>query len=207
VPVRWLSSTPLVLSLHPSVPAKSVKELVALAQQKRSIFTAGGNDVGSTAHLSAEMFNQMAGLKSTVVHYRGGGPAVIALISGETDYIFATAPSIMPHIKSGKAKALAVTTEKRSPAFPDLPTMSTIYPGFVSDNWYAMFFPKNTPRPVVDRMNAAVKKALDSAEVKNFMTREALETVASSPEELTAKFKSDSARYAKVIQAANIKVE
>jgi tripartite-type tricarboxylate transporter receptor subunit TctC len=207
VPVSWLSTTPLVLSLHPSVPAKSVKELVALAQQKRSIFTAGGNDVGSTAHLSAEMLNQAAGLKTTVVHYRGGGPAVIALISGETDYIFATAPSIMPHIKSGKAKALAVTTEKRSPAFPDLPTMSTIYPGFVSDNWYAMFFPKNTPRPIVDRMNAAIKKALDSAEVRNFMTREALEAVASSPEELTAKFKSDSARYAKVIQAAHIKVE
>ena len=207
VPVSWLSSTPLVLSLHPSVPAKSVKELVALAKGKPSIFTAGGNDVGSTAHLSAEMFNQMAGLKSTVVHYRGGGPAVIAVIAGETDYIFATAPSIMPHIKSGKAKAIAVTTEKRSAAFPDLPTMNTFYPGFVSDNWYAMFFPKNTPRPIVDRMNAAIKKALDSAEVKNFMTREALEPVASSPEELTAKFKTDSARYAKVIKAANIKVE
>jgi tripartite-type tricarboxylate transporter receptor subunit TctC len=207
VPISWLSSTPLVLSLHPSVPAKSVKELVTLAKGKPSIFTAGGNDVGSTAHLSAEMFNQMAGLKSTVVHYRGGGPAVIAVVSGETDYIFATAPSIMPHLKSGKAKALAVTTEKPSPAFPELPTMSTFYPGFVSDNWYAMFFPKNTPRPIVDRMNAAVKKALDSGEVKNFMTREALETVASSPEELTAKFKTDSARYAKVIKAANIKVE
>ncbi|RPI43918.1 MAG: tripartite tricarboxylate transporter substrate binding protein, partial [Betaproteobacteria bacterium] len=99
MPVSWLSSTPLVLSLHPSVPAKSVKELVALAKQKPTIFTAGGNDVGSTAHLSAEMFNQIAGLKSTVVTYRGGGPAVIALISGEIDYIFATAPAIMPHIK------------------------------------------------------------------------------------------------------------
>jgi tripartite-type tricarboxylate transporter receptor subunit TctC len=206
-PVSWLSSTPLVLSLHPSVPAKSVKELVALARQKPTLFTAGGNDVGSTAHLSAEMFNQMAGLKSTVATYRGGGPAVIALISGEIDYIFATAPSIMPHIKSGKAKPIAVTTEKRSFAFPELPTMSSIYPGFVSDNWYAMFFPKNTPRPVVDRMNAAVKKALDSPDVKTFMTREALEAVGSSPEALTAKFKSDSALYAKVIKAANIKVE
>jgi len=206
-PVSWLSSTPLVLSLHPSVPAKSVKELVAIARQRPTIFTAGGNDVGSTAHLSAEMFNQMAGLKSTVATYRGGGPAVIALISGEIDYIFATAPSIMPHLKSGKAKALAVTTEKRSVAFPDLPTMTSLYPGFESDNWYAMFFPKNTPRPIVDRMHSAIKKALDSAEVKTFMAREALETIASSPEELTAKFKSDSARYAKVIKAANIAVQ
>jgi tripartite-type tricarboxylate transporter receptor subunit TctC len=85
--------------------------------------------------------------------------------------------------------------------------MSTVYPGFVSDNWYAMFFPKNTPRPIVDRMNAAIRKALDSAEVKTFMSREALEAIASSPEELTAKFKSDQARYAKVIKAAGIKVE
>jgi tripartite-type tricarboxylate transporter receptor subunit TctC len=158
------------LSVHPSVPAKSVNDLVALAKQKPSIFTAGGNDVGSTAHLSAEMFNQMSGLKSTIVTYRGGGPAVIALIGGEIDYIFATAPSVMPHIKSGKAKALAVTTAKPSPAFPDLPPMSTIYPGFVSDNWYAMFFPKNTPRPVVDRMNCD-QEALDSSGSKNIQAK------------------------------------
>lgn len=207
VPVSWLSSTPLVLSLHPSVPATSVKELIGLVKQKQSLFTAGGNDVGSTAHLSAEMFNQMAGLKTPVVTYRGGGPAVIALISGEIGYIFATAPSIMPHLKSGKAKALAVTTEKRSAALPDLPTMTSIYPEFVSDNWYAMYFPKNTPRPIVDRMNAAIKKALDSPDVKTFMAREALDSIASSPEELTAKFNSDSARYAKVIKAAGIKTQ
>jgi tripartite-type tricarboxylate transporter receptor subunit TctC len=207
VPVSWLSSTPLVLSLHPSIPVKSVKELIALARQKQALFTAGGNDVGSTAQLSAEMFNQMAGLKTPVVTYRGGGPAVIALISGEISYLFATAPSIMPHIKSGKAKAIAVTTEKRSPAFPDLPTMTSIFPEFVSDNWYAMYFPKNTPRPIVDRMNAAIKKGLDSPEVKGFMVREALDSVASSPEELTAKFNRDAERYAKVIKAANIKVQ
>ncbi len=207
VPVSWLSTTPLVLSLHPSIPVKSVKELIALARQKQSLFTAGGNDVGSTAQLSAEMFNQMAGLKTPVVTYRGGGPAVIALISGEISYLFATAPSIMPHLKSGKAKAIAVTTERRSPALPDLPTMTSIFPEFVSDNWYAMYFPKNTPRPIVDRMNAAIKKGLDSPDVKAFMVREALESVASSPEELTAKFNRDAARYAQVIKAANIKVQ
>lgn len=205
VPVSWLSTTPLVLSIHPSVPAKSVKDLVGLAKKRQSI--AAGNDVGSTAHLSAEMLNQYAGLKTTVATYRGGGPAVIALISGEVDYLFATAPSIMPHLKSGKAKPLAVTTEKPSAALPDLPTMNSIYPGFISDNWYAMYFPKNTPKPIVDRMNAAIKKALDAPEVKSFMTREALEVIASSPEGLTEKFKNDSARYAKVIKAAGIKVE
>ncbi|MCC6531825.1 MAG: tripartite tricarboxylate transporter substrate binding protein [Burkholderiales bacterium] len=206
-PVSWLSSTPLVLSLHPSVPAKSVKDLVALAKAKPAFMNAGGNSVGSTAHLSAEMLNQMAGIKSTVLTYRGGGPAVIALISGETDYIFATAPSIMPHLRSGKAKAIAVTTAKPSSAFPHLPTMNTIYPGFESDNWYAVFFPKNTPRAIVERMNAEIRKALAADEIRKFMAQEALDPVASSPEELTAMFKRDIDKYAKVIRFANIRLD
>jgi tripartite-type tricarboxylate transporter receptor subunit TctC len=207
VPVSWISSTPLVLSLHPSVPAKSVKELVALAKRAQNPMNAGGNTTGSTAHLTAEMFNQVVGIQSTVVTYRGGGPAVIALISGEIDYIFATAPSIMPHLKSGKAKALAVTTPKRSSALPDLPTMNSIYPGFESDNWYAMFYPKGTPRPIVDKLNAEIKKALDTAEIKAFLPREALDPVASTPEELTALLRQEIDKYAKVIRLANIKVE
>ncbi len=207
VPVSWISSTPLVLSLHPSVPAKSVKELVALAKRAANPMNAGGNTAGSTAHLSAEMFNQAVGIKSTVVTYRGGGPAVIALISGEIDYIFATAPSVMPHLKSGKAKALAVTTPKRSSALPDLPTMSSMYPGFESDNWYAMFFPKGTPRPIVDRLNGEIRKALDTPEIKAFYPREALDPVASSPEELSALLKREIEKYAKVIRLAGIRVE
>jgi len=206
-PVSWISSTPLVLSLHPSVPAKSVKELVALAKRTPASMNAGGNTAGSTAHLTAEMFNQVVGIKSTVVTYRGGGPAVIALISGEIDYIFATAPSIMPHLKSGKAKAIAVTTPKPSSALPALPTMNSIYPGFESDNWYAMFFPKGTPRPVVDKLNAEIRKALATAEIKAFLPREALEPVASSPEELSALLRREIDKYAKVIQLANIRVD
>ena len=206
-PVSWISSTPLVLSLHPSVPAKSVKELVALAKRTPASMNAGGNTAGSTAHLTAEMFNQVVGIKSTVVTYRGGGPAVIALISGEIDYIFATAPSIMPHLKSGKAKAIAVTTPKPSSALPELPTMNSIYPGFESDNWYAMFFPKGTPRPVVDKLNAEIRKALATAEIKAFLPREALEPVASSPEELSALLRREIDKYAKVIQLANIRVD
>ena len=207
VPVSWISSTPLVLSLHPSVPAKSVKELVALAKRGQNPMNAGGNTSGSTAHLTAEMFNQVVGIKSTVVTYRGGGPAVIALISGEIDYIFATAPSVMPHIQSGKAKALAVTTPKRSSAFPDLPTMNSMYPGFESDNWYAMFYPKGTPRAIVDKLNSEIKKALGTAEMKAFMPREALDPVASTPEELTALLRQEIDKYAKVIRLAGIKVE
>lgn len=206
-PISWISSTPLVLSVHPSVPAKSVKDLVALAKRSPKNLNAGGNTAGSTAHLTAEMFNQVAGLNSTVLTYRGGGPAVIALISGEIDYIFATAPSIMPHLKSGKARALAVTTPKRASALPELPTMNTFYPGFESDNWYAMFYPKGTPRPIIDRMNEEIRKALQTPEVKAFMPREALDPVASSPEELAALLQREIPKYAKVIKAANIRVE
>ena len=209
-PISWISSTPLVLSLHPSVPAKSVKELVGLAKRATTSgkpMNAGGNTAGSTAHLTAEMFNQVVGVKSTVVTYRGGGPAVIALISGEIDYIFATAPSIMPHIKSGRARPLAVTTPKPSSALPDLPTMSSIYPGFESDNWYAMFYPKATPKPIIDKMNSEIKKALATPEMKNFMPREALDPVASTPEELAALLKREIAKYAKVIKLAKIPVD
>ncbi len=206
-PISWISSTPLVLSVHPSVPAKSVGELVALAKAKPGVFNAAGNSAGSTAHLSAEMLNQAAGLKSTVLTYRGGGPAVLALISGEADYLFATAPSIMPFLKSGKARALAVTTPKRSSVLPDLPTMNSIYPGFESDNWYAMFFPKGTPKPIVDKMNAEIRKALDTPEIRAFMPREALDPVASTPEELSALLKREIVKYANVIKRANIKLE
>jgi len=207
VPVSWISSTPLVLSLHPSVPVRSVKELVALAKRTPGGMTAGGNIAGSTSHLTAEMFNQVVGIKSTVVNFRGGGPAVISLISGETDYLFATAPSVMPHIRSGKARPIAVTTPKRSSALPDLPTMNTIYPGFEADNWYAMFYPKATPKPIIAKLNAEIRKALDAPEVKAFYPREALDPVASSPEELSALLRREIEKYAKVIKTANIRVE
>lgn len=206
VPVSWISTTPLVLSVHPSVPAKSVKELVALAK-RTSNMNAAGNTAGSTAHLTAEMFNQVAGLKTTVLTYRGGGPAVIALVSGEVDYLFATAPSIMPHLRSGRARALAVTTLNRSSALPDLPTMDSFYPGFESGNWYAMFYPKGTPRALVDRMNAEIRKALNAPEVKAFYPKEALDPVGSSPEELAALLKRETEKYAKVIREANIRVQ
>lgn len=206
-PISWISSTPLVLSLHPSVPARSVKELVALAKRTPGNMNAAGNAAGTTSHLTAEMFNQVVGIKSIVLTYRGGGPSVIALISGEADYLFATAPSIMPHLRSGRARALAVTTPKPSSAFPDLPTMNSIYPGFEADNWYAMFYPKGTPKAIIAKMNAEIRKAIETPEMKAFYPKEALDPVASTPEELSALLKREIEKYAKVIRTANIRVE
>ena len=206
MPVSWVSSTPLVLVVHPSVPAKSVKELVALAK-KTGKMNAGSNGAGTTSHLSIEMLKQMAGVSVAHIPYKGGGPAMAALYSGETDLLFATGPVAATQMKSGRVRGLAVTTAKKSSAFPDLPTMSSFYPGFESDNWYAMFFPAGTPKAIVDRLNSEIGKALKGKDLRDFMVREALDPVASSPEQLEANFKREIARYAKIIKAGNITVE
>jgi len=203
-PISWITSAPLVLSVHPSVPAKSVRELIELAKARPGMLNAAVNSLGSTSHLSAEMLQQTAGIKTSIVPYRGGGPAVASLVGGETDFLFATAPSVMPHLKSGRVRALAVTTPKPSSALPDLPTMNSVYPGFESDNWYAMYFPKGTPQALVEKMNAEIRKALQTEDVRNFMVREGLDPVASSPAELAGLIKREIPKYARVIQRGHI---
>jgi tripartite-type tricarboxylate transporter receptor subunit TctC len=206
-PVSWVSSVPLVLVEHPSVPAKTVQELVALTKKRGGKMNAGSNGSGTTSHLSVEMLKQLAGAEVTHIPYKGGGPAITALISGEVDFEFATALAAQPHIKSGKVRALAVTTAKRSSAFPNLPTMESLYPGFESDNWYAMFFPAGTPKEIVAKLNAEIAKAIKSPEVHDFMSKEGADPVASSPQELAQYFKREVAKYAKIVKAANIQVE
>jgi tripartite-type tricarboxylate transporter receptor subunit TctC len=205
-PVSWISSTPLVLVVHPSVPVKSARELVALAKKTGGL-NAASNGAGTTSHLSIEMLKQLTGVKVTHIPFKGGGPSIVSLASGETDMLFATGPVATPQVKAGRVRALAVTTAKKSSAFPDLPTMTSIFPGLESDNWYAMFFPTGTPRPIIDKLNAEIAKALKSKDIQDFMPREALDAVASSPEQLEANFKREIARYAKIIQAGNIKLD
>ncbi|HXF66758.1 MAG TPA: tripartite tricarboxylate transporter substrate binding protein [Burkholderiales bacterium] len=201
-PVSWVSSVPLVLVVHPSVPAKSVKELIALAKKGR--LTPGNNGAGTTSFLSVEMFNYFTGLSLPNIAYKGGGPAMTGLITGEVDFVFATALAAQPHIKSGKVRALAVTTPKPAGVFPNLPTMNSIYPGFESDNWYAMFFPTGTPKEIVAKLNAEIVKALKSEEIRNFMVSEGADPVGSTPEELAAYFRKEIEKYAKLIKARNI---
>ena len=202
IPISWVSSVPLVLVVHPSVPAKNPKDLVALAKKGR--LNAAHNGAGTTSHLSVEMLNQFAGTKVTPVPYKGGGPAITALLSGETDFSFATALAAAPHVASGKVRALAVTTAKPAKAFPNLPTMSSLYPGFEADNWYAMFFPTGTPKEIVNKMNGEIKKAMGAKDIIDFLGKEGGEPVASSPEELTAYFKREIEKYAKVLKQGNI---
>ncbi len=205
-PVSWISSTPLVLVVHPNVPAKTPQELVALAK-KTGKMNAGSNGAGTTSHLSVEMLKQATGIDVAHIPYKGGGPAMAALVAGEVDFLFSTGPVAATQAKAGKVRPLAVTTAKKSSAFPQLPTMTSIYPGFESDNWYAMFFPAGTPKAIVDKLNAEIKKALNAQDVKEFMPREALDPVGSSPAELKANFQREIARYAKIIKEGNVKVQ
>ncbi|HKA44849.1 MAG TPA: tripartite tricarboxylate transporter substrate binding protein [Burkholderiales bacterium] len=206
-PVSWISSVPLVLILHPSVPAKSVRELVALTKKQKNGLNAASNGAGTTSHLSLEMLKQFAGANLTHIPYKGGGPAMTAMLGGEVDFQFATALAAQPHVKSGKVKALAVTTLKKSSAFPDLPTMASIYPGFESDNWYAMFLPAGTPREIVTKLNAEIVKGVKAPDVREFITKEGGDPVGSSPEELAKYFRQEIDKYAKIIKAGNITAE
>ncbi len=206
-PVSWVSSVPLVLVVHPSVPVKSPQELVALTKRQPGGLNGASNGAGTTSHLSLEMLKQFAGAKLEHIAYKGGGPAIAAMVSGEVDFQFATALAAQPFIKQGKVRALAVTTAKRSGTFPDLPTMASIYPGFESDNWYAMFLPAGTSKDIVAKLNAEILKALKAPDLRDFIVKEGGDPVGSTPEELAAYFKRELEKYAKIIKAGNITAE
>jgi tripartite-type tricarboxylate transporter receptor subunit TctC len=206
-PVSWVSSVPLVLAVHPSVPAKNVRELVALAKKRAGQFNAGSNGSGTTSHLSIEMLRQYAGVAITHVPYKGGGPATTAVLSGEVDIAFPPVLSAQPFLQSGKIKILAVTTARRSSVLPDVPTMQSFYPEFESDNWYAFFVPAGTPKEIVARLNAEIVRALKSPDVIEYMSHDGADPVGSTPGELAAYYRREVLKYAKLIKAANIQVE
>jgi tripartite-type tricarboxylate transporter receptor subunit TctC len=203
-PVVWVSSTPLVLIASPGVMAKSAEELTELARRKPGALNAALTVSGSTSHLAAEMYRQLAGISFASVPYKGGAPAMMALVGAEVDFLFAEALLALPQIRAGKVRALAVTTAKPSPAFPELPTMNATLPGFVADNWFAIFAPAGTPREAVATMSAAVRSALETKPVRALFEQDALAPVGSTPEELGAHFRLEIDRYGDVIRKGNI---
>lgn len=203
-PVTWVSNTALVLAVHPSVPAKSIRELVALSKRAPNGLNIGANGVGTTSHLSAEMFKQFTKAKSVIIQYKGGGPSGLALATGETDMLFNTPTALMVHLNAKRIRALAVSTEKPTAWNPSLPTMNSVYPGFVTDQWYAVFVPTGTPKNVVTTLHDQIKKALESKEVREFYRQQALDPVGSAPEALTQLIKSEIAKYTDVVTKAGI---
>jgi len=193
-----------ILSLHPSVPANSVKELIALAKQKPLNF--GSSGVGGTGHLAGELFNVMAGTTMSHVPYKGGGPAMIDLVAGNIQLVFATAASAVPQMKTGRIKGIAVTTAKRSGLVPDLPTISEAgLKGFDANNWYGIVVPAKTPRPIVNRLNAEVAKILHMPDIKQFLFNQGLDVAPGTPEEFGAYIRSERAKWAKVVKASGAK--
>jgi tripartite-type tricarboxylate transporter receptor subunit TctC len=203
-PVSWVSSTPLVLVVHPALPARSVEELVAHLKSNPGRLNAAINVPGSTSHLAAEMFKQLAGVSFTGVPYKGGGLSMAALMGGEVQFQFAEGLLAAPQIRAGKVRPVALATAKPSALFPGVPTMNTAVPGFEADNWFAMFAPAATPAAAVGTISAAVRKALQSPAVRTVLEENAIVTVGSTPEELGTYFKREIQTYAEVIRRANI---
>lgn len=207
VPVGQISSAAQFLVVHASVPAASVKEFIALAKKQAGKMNAASGGNGSANHLALEMFKQRAGIQATHIPYKGSGPATIALMSGEVDFSFAGALTSLPHVRTGKIKALAVTTAKPSPLVPNATPLMSLYPGFESTNWYAIFAPAATPAAIVNKISTEIANAIKAPDVRDFMAKEGADPVGSTPQEFAAFFRSEVARYAEVIKAANIRID
>jgi tripartite-type tricarboxylate transporter receptor subunit TctC len=205
--VSLFSIAPQYLVVHPSVPARSVKELVALAKKHPGKLNAGSNGSGASNHLAIEMFKEMAGIQVTHIPYKGGSPNMNAVLAGEVDFAFLGATTALPQIRVGKLRGLAVTSAKSSSAAPQLPTMSSVYPEYEYVNWYALFAPSGTPAAVMAKLSSESAKALQSPDVRKLLTAEGIEPAGTTPGEMTIFFKREVERSAKLIKAANLKVE
>lgn len=203
--VRAVDSTN-ILSLHPSVPASNVKELIALA--KATPLNYGSSGVGAPSHLAGELFNSMAGTKLSHVPYKGGVPAMLDLIAGRVQLIFAGATSALPHVKTGKIKGIAVTTAKRSALVPDIPTISESgLPGFDANNWYGLVAPAKTPPPIVQKLNREIAKVLARQDVREFLATQGLEPAADTPTQFGAYIRSEIVKWRKVVNDSGARVE
>jgi tripartite-type tricarboxylate transporter receptor subunit TctC len=205
-PVTLAATTPLILVVHPSLPVKTVKELVALAKHRPGQLNYSSGIAGSATHLPAELFKSMAGVDIVRVAYKGGAPALNALLGGETQVMFATASGGGPHVKTGRLRALAVTSAQRSALFPDLPTVAeTGLPGYEAASTMCVFAPAATPPALVQRISQDIVQTLTRSETKERFFKSGSEVVASTPQELAAAMKADMATMGKLIKEAGIR--
>ncbi|HEX6004975.1 MAG TPA: tripartite tricarboxylate transporter substrate binding protein [Burkholderiales bacterium] len=204
VPISQVAAAPYVLLVHPSVPAKTVKQLVALAKSRpgKLNFSSGGTGVG--IHMAGELFKLAAGVNIIHVPYKGAAPAMTALMAGEVDMMFNGLSPALPHIRTGKLRALAVGGEQRSPLLPELPTVKESGFDFNTTGWYGVVAPKGTPPAVVNALYKGLRQALGSAQLKSQFTKLAVESVGSSPREFSSLIGTELQKWAKVIKAAGL---
>ena len=206
VPVAMIARAPFVLAVHPSVPAKTVKEFIAVAKQRTLTYSSSGT--GGSNHFATELFAQMAGVKMIHVPYKGIAPAVVGLISGEVDFVMASSPGVMAQVKAGRARAIAVSSAKPSALLPGLPTIAQSgLPGYDYENWWGLIAPAKTPAAVLGTINTSVNKILASAEMKQLLDREGAGADAQILAQLADLLPREIALYRKMAQVAGMKPE
>jgi tripartite-type tricarboxylate transporter receptor subunit TctC len=203
-PVTLAIQLPNILVVHPTLQVKSVKELIALAKAKPGELNYSAGTIGVSPHLAGEMFKALAGVNITMVPYKGGGPALNGLIGGETNLMFPNAGAVMQHIRSGRVRALGVSTAKPSALVPDLPTIASFVPGYETQAVICMFAPGRTPAAIIDVLNRETTRTLNKPEMKERMFNLGAEIVASTPAQLAAFMRADIAKMGKIIKDAGI---
>jgi tripartite-type tricarboxylate transporter receptor subunit TctC len=207
-PVTLIASVSNVLVVNPDVPAKSVNDLIALAKAKPKSLSFGSPGIGSQPHLGGEFLKLQAGIDVLHVPYNGTAPALRDLLGGQIQFMFAQASSALPHVQSGKLRALGVASPRRSGLLPDLPTIAEGgLPGFEAVSWYALLAPAGTPRDIVNKLQAEVARVLQLPEIREKLAAQGGEPVGNTPEQLNAMLRAESARYADIVKRANIKAE
>jgi tripartite-type tricarboxylate transporter receptor subunit TctC len=206
-PIILIASAPNVLVVHPSVPARTVKELVALAKARPGEINFASNGTGTLSHLTAELFKLQTGISMVHVPYKGGPPAVIDLVAGHVSGLFAAFPTVSGQMRAGKLRAVAVTSAKRLDAERDIPTVAETLPGFESSQWWGMFAPAGTSAEIVDRLNGEVLKILGDAEVRSRFAADAAQAAGGSAREFAAFLTADYEKWGKVVKASGIRAD
>ena len=207
-PISQLTSQPYVLLAHPALPVNSVKELIALAKSKPGGLTCGSSGSGSFAHLGIELFNNMAGVRLMHIPYKGTGQALIDLIAGQIDMTLASAISATPHMRTGRLRALAVTTLKRSAVVPDVPSIAESgVPGYEVAGWYGLVAPYGTPGAVIAKLSAEIGRILATPEAKAILANDGAEAAPSTPQEFGKTIENEIRKWTKVVNAAGIRLE
>jgi tripartite-type tricarboxylate transporter receptor subunit TctC len=196
-----------VLLVHPSLPTKTGKELIALARKRPGDLTYASSGNGSYAHMSMALFMSMAGVNMVHIQYKGGGPANIALVAGETQALLTTLGSVANFIQQGRVRALGVTSLDRSKQFPEIPAIAEYVPGYDFVGWVGCFVPAGTPRAVVDTLNAALKKALEDPEISSKLLAQTLDPLYSTPEQFAERLRADYSKYAEVVRISGARIE
>jgi tripartite-type tricarboxylate transporter receptor subunit TctC len=207
IPVAEFGVTPFVLTVHPSLPVKTTKELIALAKAKPGQLVYASSGVGGLTHLATELMMEMAKIKMVHVPYKSTGAAMTDVLSGQAPIIVGSLLPVVPHLETGKLRALGVTTAQRWHSLPNVPTVAETLPGYDVELWFGTMAPKGTPQPIIDRLNDAINKALQSADIKKNLEAQGMTATGGTPQKFGERINREYARWVKVVKEANIKAE